>query len=481
MTVEIYTPKKVGEEITANTDLLITWLAHHRVTFLLGAGASHGSPTELPLAPELAERLYHKFRDGFAAAALRSVDQTDLLAVADAIAGASPEGTRLLQRTLGDLYPFDSAEPNHGHRVLALLFAEGLINVALSTNYDCCVERAAEHLAVPIRACADASEMQRGRNQGRLLKLHGCITKEESIHLTQAQLENPPDWARAEVMVGTASGAFVVVGIGSVAPYIRTTLQSILQYANEAESIWIVSPEIADDWDQILSAGNKANKVTLTSEEFFDDLLRSCVHSQLTELLGKASKLTLPGEDSLKLQSAADQLAAAVRETDAESIVLYLRKGAVPSRCSLPLATGALAIRVMLALSMIQAALGETPQIERIGNEVALRLDGAYIEFALCHDSRTSSEVCELTNQRLKRARTCGVIKDPTKPTLVVSYGHIGALPSNVAPSNIVDARSADDLIDGPNITRDTWLDLSDITNAPSVEKVRERVMEALS
>jgi len=80
------------------------------------------------------------------------VDQHDLLAVADAVATADSIGTQLLQDALTQ-FPFDSADPNYGHRIISLLFAEKLITTALTINYDSCIERAAYRFSLTIQVC----------------------------------------------------------------------------------------------------------------------------------------------------------------------------------------------------------------------------------------------------------------------------------------------------------------------------------------
>ena len=179
----MYRPQAVGAPIGGDVELLVDRLMVHRVTLLLGAGVSVGEPTRLPLGPQVASGLYARFIGGIGQDALRGVDKWDLLAVADAVAAVDPAGTELLQGALTD-FPFDSAEPNYGHRVMALLFAEKLIAVALTLNYDSCIERAAYRFSLTIQVCRKASDMQLGRDKGRLVKLHGCISDASTMLIT---------------------------------------------------------------------------------------------------------------------------------------------------------------------------------------------------------------------------------------------------------------------------------------------------------
>ena len=288
----MHQPKSMRTQVPAEVYLLRAKLADQRVTILVGAGFSKGDPSALPVAEELAQHLNNRFRLLFPTA-LESVKPTDLLAVAEAVAAAHDDGLRLMQQELASSgMRLDTASPNYAHRALALLFSEGLVRAVLSTNYATCVERAAASSACPLHVCRDATEMQAGGGRPKYVKLHGCVLLETSMRLTQAQLDSPSDWALTEVMQAVQSNAFVIIGISSVAPYIRTTLERVWDYAKSAESVWIVSPHVDHAaWESILGAGNAARMLDRTAESFLDDVLRSCVLNQFIELTNLADRL----------------------------------------------------------------------------------------------------------------------------------------------------------------------------------------------
>jgi hypothetical protein len=476
----VYTPKKIGDPISTEIESLCTWLIDGRVTFLLGAGASRGSPTSLPVAKELAGALYIQFKDGFASAALENVDSNDLLAVSDAIANADSNGLTLLQRSLTNMFPFRSARPNHGHRVLACLFAEGLIKVALSTNYDCCIEMASIQIDYPIQVCVEGADMHLGRAFGRLVKVHGCITKEDTILLTTSQLANPPDWASTGIMTGAATGYFVVVGINSPAPYVRKTLENVWQYSQSGSSVWIVSPAISEDWEGLFGEGNSVNKIQSTSEEFFDDILRASIRTQFPQVKRIVAEVGVPEAERQVLETSLEELFGTIKQTEAASFVIFLRSGLVSENHTYPIVTGSLVKPVLIGLALIQAAFGEGVQLNRSGEGMLAQFSNFYIDTALAPDYLSSSKVCERTRERLEILKRQGLLNHPDNPVLILSSGHIGPLPTNTAPPNILAEADPMDIIDGPNTTKDRWIDLNEIIAAPSISVIKQKVLEAL-
>src|ERR1035437_10271245 len=96
----MFRPELMGQAASAEVELLRGKLANQRVTFMIGAGLSKSSPTDLPVAGELAIRLYQQFENTFAAEALAKLGpeaRSNLLAVADAIASSGTTALRILQ------------------------------------------------------------------------------------------------------------------------------------------------------------------------------------------------------------------------------------------------------------------------------------------------------------------------------------------------------------------------------------------------
>jgi hypothetical protein len=464
--------------VSADIEMLVQKLRVQRVTFLVGAGLSYALPSGLPLARDLAKRLYSRFSSGFAAHALAGMDPNDLdlLAVADAIAGAASGGLRVLQAALAD-ERFATATPNFGHRALALLYAESLIGTVLSLNYDTCIERAAGQYHEDIHVCRLPGDMQAGAAKGRLVKLHGCVERQETMLISTEQLDHPPDLSISEVMAGVARDAFVVVGIGSVAPYIASTIGMVWQYARSAESICLVSNPVGPTWDTLLPDPNKATRIVEYSDEFFDSLLRGCVQSQMQGIRSLAAALDIshPLQDSgVTRSSAVRDMETAFSGRGADEFILYFRQSAVPGNHSRPLATDAIGRRAFLALSLVAAAVSQPLSVDRTADRIRVAVGDDLVEFALTHDSLAAGEIVSTIRNRLELDRQRGLLG--TAPILVVACGHTGPLPVSSTPSNLVAEPDARDLIDGPRTPGDRWVSLERITDCSRLSDIRTLV-----
>jgi hypothetical protein len=155
-----------------------------RLTIYAGAGLSAATPTELPGAARLAKRVADAVGD---VVDLGEVDPWDLLAVADAVA-SKPRGIHLLRDTILRVADFLGAPSSYGHRVIALLICEGAVT-ALETNYDDCIERAAQPERLPV--VRTAAELLHGPGTA-LLKAHGCATLPPTMLITTKDLASVP-------------------------------------------------------------------------------------------------------------------------------------------------------------------------------------------------------------------------------------------------------------------------------------------------
>src|SRR5215208_5050426 len=99
--------------------------ADDQIVIVMGAGCSVESPTDLPLAGALSERIHNTLVDNGVLAADACPDPWDLSAVAQATLTATGS-----QRPLVDEFPpdeFRGAQPNLGHLLLAALLREGVV------------------------------------------------------------------------------------------------------------------------------------------------------------------------------------------------------------------------------------------------------------------------------------------------------------------------------------------------------------------
>ena len=208
---------------------------------------------------------------------------------------ALENGTETLRKTAVAVADFTRAAPNFSHRILALLLLEGA-TVAITTNWDDCIERAGdEERVLAVVSDVDQREILRPA----LLKMHGCATRPDTVLVTKEELSNPPDWARYEVNARLADSQTVFVGIGDIAGYVRNRINEASNAVGADGAVFVVSPGIRAKWDksqwsQLLPELPEERRVEATSDEFLDHLAGAYVRSALNEI-GEALK----GEEEL--------------------------------------------------------------------------------------------------------------------------------------------------------------------------------------
>ncbi|MCH7890429.1 MAG: hypothetical protein IH921_02885 [Gemmatimonadetes bacterium] len=81
-----------------------------------------------------------------------------------------------------------------------------------------------------------------------LLKLHGCAEIQSSLLVTSTEIVQPPWWASHQVGAAIERYPVVFLGVGSVASYIKQTVQLIIEMAGSLSSVWVVAPDLSEDW-----------------------------------------------------------------------------------------------------------------------------------------------------------------------------------------------------------------------------------------
>lgn len=465
----MHNPHTFASPVSAELAFLAGKLKQRRVILLLGAGVSRGDPSSLPLAPELAQRIYTAFKDGFAAQELKDVPSDNLPAVADAIASYGDHALRAIRQYLASEVNFDSAQPNHAHRVLVSFFAEGLMSEAMTTNYDTCVERAGASLGEPcIAPCRSPNELQTGGEKGRLLKLHGCVTDEATILITTKELEAPDEWILASVVDASAKDTLVIVGINSVAPYVEHTLKKVWAYAEKADSVWIVSPSIDPSWDDIIGPGNESPRINATAEGFLDELLHGCLNAQLGKLRQLAEALDANNRQDPVAVDVIGAFVASLGDVPVLAFVMALRSGLVSTHGPLAFVISDLGLQVLYALSLVQLATGAKIEVNQVGDRAWLQLDKIVVNFAHGTGPMTGAALVDAIEGDLRDAKARGLLAASVH-VLAIASGFVGPLPGGSLPPDIVGDPGPENIIDGPDRVTLGWLSLSQLaTVSPS-------------
>ena len=189
--------------------------------------------------------------------------------------GALLIGEREVCETL-EIDEYAELEPLASHRYLAYLAREGVIREVITTNYDCCIERAfkeslpsgtdhGQYLASISSLENYRSEASKHTNPGHLLvyKINGCakIYKDKKasgchqlwddasrrIILTERQLQGfrAENWARDLLRDRARTQSFLFSGFGSEEPQIRHSVLTLLDEFSK-EYKWCNIDEVKD-------------------------------------------------------------------------------------------------------------------------------------------------------------------------------------------------------------------------------------------
>lgn len=447
-------------------------LAHkaleRRLTIYAGAGLSAASPTELPGAARLAKRVADALGD---VVNLNEVDPWDLLAVADAIA-AQPRGPHVLRETILRVADLLEAPFNYGHRVVALLICEGAVT-ALETNYDDCIERAAQPERLPVVRTSD--ELLHGPATA-LLKAHGCATLPPTMLVTTDDLKRVAFWADATVSAKLTQDHVAFIGIGSVADYVRSSIAAVLATTGE-DHITLIDPALAR-WDDDPDLGWRAllpdlpadQRIAEDASSFCDALLRA----YLKPFRDRIKSLTsgFPSEHGQRIGT--DVVIAALETMDAAHVLRWLRDASwrlAPGHtaltqvtASLLIAAGSLVCDTWGACLWPSGMMVATPATGEPGSEVVLVILGV-------QDTKSGAAAAKEARRRVVEARSHQLVGDSAAVVVLVA-GHIGdlgldevaasrgcslqevmAMAASVAastPGDLVAEPLADHLIDGP-------------------------------
>lgn len=269
----------ISDPITPPVFLLVSEAINRRLAVCAGAGLSVGSG--LPSGSQLAQDLHQRFIRQLAGYCCDHPNH--LPSVATAVASL-PSGLEVLQRSIVELAHLDTAPPNYAHRLLALLVAEGALQL-VTTNWDNCVERGweGEHI-LAARDASEAEDLQRAH----VLKIHGCCSRPATLLVTEDQLRNPPLWTAGFFHAQIMTSTMVFVGVGDVAPYVRERIQELAAYVDGAR-VRVVSPRVVEGWDEsqwkdVLPTLSEDRKIPKPASTFVDELARGWLHRLLEEL-----------------------------------------------------------------------------------------------------------------------------------------------------------------------------------------------------
>lgn len=382
-------------------------------------------------------------------------DVRDLIAVADA-AVAVEEGLDVLQRDVLTLADFKRATPNYGHQVLGLLLAEGAL-VALSWNWDTCIERSAP--AGELLQVARTSEDMANLDHAELAKVHGCAAMPPTLLITSEQLANPPVWADQAFMERLRASTMVFVGIGDVADYARRRITELLAEVRPPD-VRVVSKRIRDEWEQSIWAElmpelPEDRRVQQEADEFLDEVARAWTGELIQRLVAAQDRVR--GDVRPGVQAAADAIAgltsvqcirwcrhAVMRPATGESAVLS------PTTTSTLVAAGVL------------AATGR----DEVGvpRRACLIIGQDIVEVLIADEGTAASEVQQEALLRAEQLANDNQLRDD-QPLFLVGGTVMGLFhdSGDGTPDVVSGVEDPADVIDGPRALRPRYIRVTSV------------------
>lgn len=330
-----HTPTTIGAGVPPYAVALAEHGRAGRLVIYSGAGLSRAEPAGLPTGAEVAQRLYHRLRDAFPA--IDGVDEGSLTAVADAVA-VLDHGDEALRFTAVQVAEFTTATPTYGHRVLALLLLEGIVD-ALTTNWDDCVERGGGFERVS--SVVTEHDLLHVAPKS-VLKIHGCATQPSSLLVTSADLHSPPTWVVDQTRARLGTSVVVFVGIGDVAGYVQERLKEAISDVGNVGNIRVVSPDIGEgwvgsQWAALVPGLTAERRFAETADAFLEKLGAAYVHITLAAVSAGL-------QDEAALATAFDAASSGLRQHDALTVLEWARHAGVVARAGAPvLSTEAMA------------------------------------------------------------------------------------------------------------------------------------------
>lgn len=426
----IHIPSPIGSGVEAFAVALAERGRSGALAVYAGAGLSRAEPAAIPTGYTIAKRLVDRLSASFHA--LDDVDPTDLPSVADTVASLSGGEEALLQATVR-VAEFTTATPTYGHRVLALLLLEGLLDV-LTTNWDDCIERGNEHERV--EAVVTSPDLVRIAGP-TVLKIHGSATQPESLLITSAHLDSPPTWVVDQTRARLGASTVVFVGIGDVAGYVKTRIAQAIDDVGNIANIRVVSPGIVGDWDSsqwstLVPDLLAEHRIPITADEFLEQLARAYILAVIGDIRASI-------ETDLLLAPYLASAVTALKAHDALTVMTWVRQAAiVPKQGSSMLDSPQMAV-ALCAVGRI------APDGFVIRENILSIADQQPLEVLVASGIQTVARMEREARNRLERS----VSKGKQAPRFLVAGG-IGGTISTGMPRNILSMGGSTDILDGP-------------------------------
>lgn len=187
--------------------------------------------------------------------------------------------------------------PNLNHRIMAQMLAESYVKVLVTTNYDDLIERyLREELETRINEAIieEADCGHRSDDKPTIVKLHGCITKFNSVKIARRDFQDwETEWAKGYVTSVVRNYSLLLLAYSGSDPHIMETLNSMIG-ATKQGSTWVVRTR-SDRIDAFLGSHNMNpdEQVTCDVKDFLLELRSNCFNATFHQVLEERTRATL--------------------------------------------------------------------------------------------------------------------------------------------------------------------------------------------
>ena len=443
-----HVPRLLAEAPNPRATELVRDARDGRLILYVGAGLSVAPPASGPQGSIVADRLRSYVAEilGVANGELAGLN---LEALGQRVADEAHERMGDLKDRAAVSQDFRNMEPNYGHEVVAMLLREGLAQV-VSVNWDLGIETAGLRLEITIEGVANAAQRQQlPPTRYPLYKVHGCASQPGTLQLTQAEVNDPPRWAVAEVQRALAGGTVLFIGLGTVGVYVSEPVAELIPLWTEAgaTTIRVIDRDgISAAWRAALGEEADAVEVASSADAFLDEFLRAVVLAALSNV---DHSIRLIAEEEAGWADRMLEGCLAIRQafesSTADSVLRWWRDGVRGLPAGQQFVFGDAGRQALMGVARIVGEGGGEIVAQGSGEHLTLKADSGYLEI-LCRPAQLFRKVDEAARERIRRRREAGLYGDGGLVTVVV-HGTEGSFPAPTAPVNI-----AGSSVDAPSL-----------------------------
>ena len=418
-----------------------------RAFFFTGAGSSAGTPTGLPTGPQLAAKLVAWAHESGAGAAVDALkDPSDLGQVCAALETALDRDS--VVRHIRKVVEWRSAKINLCHLAIALLYAEGLLRISFTANWDPKLEDALDRVACQKRpqVARDEATMGEVGTDPCLVHLHGHYSDPTSLVMTDADLARPSaiKWTDPMLKAALAAQDPIFVGFAAEPEYVIRSLTE-MRAAMQRPPASVIALETLAEFSA--KSANLAAALKLAEDgdryiegdalEVMGELLRCCYRKLLDELLSDAEARARAADSTARVvtDQGAGRVREALRDLSLEQLLALLwatsakasENGSAPQATLLCLQS---ALAETLAVLMVLASCRDAAGLSITDGGFRLeRNDGSRVDLWPTIPSQHLSPGAAVSRAYRHGDRFAGPA-DSKVPLVIVCAGTSGALPA---------------------------------------------------